>query len=72
MGDISGLMTKMKESNLTDQPEMMKRLVSGKMCLRDMSEQYVIISLWADRLVAIIYILHLVFSSVVSAGSRMY
>lgn len=40
MGDLSGLMQKMQEAKIDDQPEMAKRLMQGKISLRDMYSQF--------------------------------
>ena len=42
MGDIAGLVNKMKESNLNvaDQAAMVQRMTQGKLSLRDMQEQF--------------------------------
>jgi signal recognition particle subunit SRP54 len=40
MGDLSGLVEKMKDTNMGDQTEMIKRMTQGQFSLRDMQEQF--------------------------------
>lgn len=40
MGDVSGLMTTMKDAGLANNTDMVKRLTGGVFTLRDMSEQF--------------------------------
>ncbi|GAB0490578.1 hypothetical protein MMPV_001815 [Pyropia vietnamensis] len=40
MGDVSGLMTTMKDAGLANNADMVKRLTGGVFTLRDMSEQF--------------------------------
>lgn len=40
MGDLSGLVDKMKEHKIADQPELLKRMSQGQFSLRDMYDQF--------------------------------